>query len=129
MSLTTEYFWLVFISAMGFLQLAAAQSGLKGLLLTQNHLLNRIIAIILMIPGTIIFFTWNHRNPVGIIEGTQQAGLFSLASLLAICITALLGSVFNHARLKPSSAPPPSIEALKDRTFFQAILARLNWKR
>ena len=114
---------------MGFIQVAAAQSRLKGLLLSQKLVVNRIIAGGLIAPGAIIFFTWNYYNPVGIIEGSQQAGLFSLATLAAIGVTAILGSVLNHFRLKPSTPPAACIEALKDRTFFQAILGRLPWKR
>ena len=129
MSLPTEYFWLVFFSATGFIQVAAAQSRLKGLLLTQKPLVNRIIAGILIAPSAIIFFTWNYRNPVGIIEGSQQAGLFSLAALASIGVTMILSSILNHFHLKTDVPPARSIEALKDRTFFQAILARLNWRR
>ena len=129
MSLTTEYFWLVFFSAMGFIQVAAAQSRLKGLLLTQKPLVNRIIAGILIAPPAIVFFTWNYRNPVGIIEGSQQAGLFSLAALASIGVTVILGSILNHFQLKLGGPPESSIEALKDRTFFQAVLARLSWRR
>ena len=129
MSLSTEYFILVFCSAMGFIQVAAAQSRLKGLLLSQRPVLNRVIAGGLIAPGAIIFFTWNYYNPVGIIEGSQQAGLFSLATLSAIGVTIFLGSLTNHFLLKPSAPQPNCIEALKDRTFFQAILGRLPWKR
>jgi hypothetical protein len=129
MSLAAEYFWLVFFAALGFIQVAAAQSRLKGLLLTQKPVLNRVVAGILITPGAIIFFTWNYRNPVGIIEGSQQAGLFSLAALASIGVTVILGSILNHFQLKPSVPPVGSIEDLKDRTFFQAILARLNCRR
>ena len=114
---------------MGFIQVAATQSRLKGLLLTQKPLVNRIIAGILIAPPAFVFFTWNYRNPVGIIEGSQQAGLFSLAALASIGVTVILGSILNHFHLKPDEPPAGSIEALKDRTFFQAILSRLTWRR
>jgi len=129
MSLDTEYFILVFCSALGFIQIAAAKSGLKGLWVSQKPVLNRVIAGILIAPGAFFFFTWNHRNPVGIIEGSQQAGLFSLATLSAIIVTILVTSVINHFFLKPNEPLAPGLESLKDRTFFQAVLMRLKWRR
>jgi hypothetical protein len=129
MSLGTEYFLLVLSASLGFIQLAAAKSQLKGLLFSQKKVLNHILAGILIAPGALVFFIWNHRNPVGIIEGSQQAGLFSLATLSAVGITMILGSLLNHFRFKPVTAPADSMEALRDRTFFQAVLGRFKWKR
>jgi hypothetical protein len=129
MSLGTEYFLLVFSASLGFIQIAAAKSRLKGLLFSQKTVLNQVVAGILIAPAALIFFTWNHRNPVGIIEGSQQAGLFSLATLSGVGITLILGSLLNHFRLKPSTPPSGCIEALRDRTFFQAVLGRLSWRR
>jgi hypothetical protein len=129
MSLATEYFLLVLCAAIGFIQLAAARARLNGLLLSQQRVLNRVLAGILIAPGAIFFFTWNYRNPVGIIEGSQQAGLFSLATLGAVGVCLVLGSILNRFRSEQRKPCPPSIEALKDRTFFQALLARYKWKR
>lgn len=131
MSLGTEYFLMVFCSALGFIQIASAKSRLKGLLVSQKPALNQLIAGILLVPGAFFFFTWNYRNPVGIIEGSQQAGLFSLAVLAAIGATAITASVLNHTQLKSNEAVPSGLEALKSRTFLQAMVARLKklkWK-
>jgi hypothetical protein len=128
MSLATEYFILVFIAALGFIQIAALRSHLKGLLFSQNPIVNYVISGLLIAPGAIFFFTWNYHNPVGIIEGAQQAELFAIAAALAVAATLILGSVLNYRRLKPVGPPSGSIEALKDRTFFQAFLERYLWK-
>jgi hypothetical protein len=129
MSLAIEYFLLVFVAGLGFIQIAALHSNLKGLLFSQNPIINHVISGLLISPGAIFFFTWNYHNPVGIIEGAQQAGLFAIAATLAVVATLILGSVLNHRRLKPIRPPSGSIEALKDRTFFQAFLERYLWKR
>jgi hypothetical protein len=128
MSLATQYFWLVFSAAMGFAQVAAVQGGLKGLMLSQRIAFNRMLAGILIAFPAFLFFTWNYHNPVGIIEGTQQAGLFSLATLAALITTLMLSSVFNF-RLTATRNGSSGLEALKDRTFIQAFWARFGWKR
>ncbi|APV44440.1 hypothetical protein Dform_01106 [Dehalogenimonas formicexedens] len=129
MSLGSEYFLFVSCSALGFIQAAAIAGGLRGLLFSQNRLFARLITGALIAPGAIIFFTWNYRNPVGIIEGSQQAGLFSLAALSAIAITIIVSSLLNHSRLKTTVPVQSGLEALKERTYFQALSARLKWRR
>jgi len=96
MSLTLEYFLFVLAAAMGFIQFAAGRGGLRGLLFSQNPRFNRALAVSLALPPMVAFFTWNYRNPVGIIEGAQQAGMFSLAVLAAMSLTMIMGSVFNQ---------------------------------
>jgi hypothetical protein len=86
------------------------------------------LAYALIAPVMLAFFTWNYRNPVGIIEGAQQAGLFSLASVAAVAVTLFLGSVFNHSLLRAKERPQSCLDALKERTFFQAIWSRYFWK-
>ena len=129
MSLTLEYFLFVLTAAMGFIQFAAGRGGLRGLLFSQNPRFNRALAVSLALPAMAAFFTWNYRNPVGIIEGAQQAGLFSLAVLTAVSVTMLLSSALNHNNLSADAPPASSMEALKNMTFFQALRSRYRWKR
>ncbi len=129
MSLTLEYFLFVTVAAMGFIQFAAARGGLKGLLFSQNFRFNRSLAISLALPPMVAFFTWNYRNPVGIIEGAQQAGLFSLAVLSAVAFTMIMSSVLNHRKLSSQTQPISCMEDLKTMTFFQAFRKRYRWKR
>jgi len=128
MSLAAEYFLLTFLAALGAIQYAAGRSGLKGLLFSQRPGRAKAVSAILALPPLALFFTWNYRNPVGIIEGAQQAGLFSLAVLAAVCTTLVLSSVLNHGRLSYCKAPAFCLEALKETTFFKAVLSRYWWK-
>jgi len=129
MSLTLEYFLFVLAAAMGFIQFAAGRGGLRGLLFSQNPRFNRALAVSLALPPMVAFFTWNYRNPVGIIEGAQQAGMFSLAVLAAMSLTMIMGSVFNHRRLSSDAKSTSCMEDLKNMTFFQAFRKRYLWKR
>ncbi len=129
MSLTLEYFLFVLAAAMGFIQFAAARGGLRGLLFSQNPRFNRALAVSLALPPMVAFFTWNYRNPVGIIEGAQQAGLFSLAVLSGVLLTMIMGSVFNHRKLSADTPLTSHMEDLKSMTFFQAFRTRYRWRR
>lgn len=128
MTLAAEYFLSCFIAASAVIQLAAVKGRLYGLLVTQVVKLNVALAwLYLLVPG-ILFFTWNARNPTGIIEGAQQAGLFSLSVLCAGISTIVISSLLNHTKFTPPfGVPADSIEALKTMTFFQAVRTRY-WK-
>lgn len=128
MTLAAEYFISCFIAASAVIQLAAVKGELRGLLFNQAANMNTVLILVsLLIPG-IFFFTWNARNPVGIIEGAQQAGLFSLAVITAGFFTLLVSSLLNHSRFTPPpGVPADSLESLKNMTFFQAIRRRY-WK-
>ena len=129
MTLTAEYFLWALTAAVGFIQFAAGQGGLKGLMFSQNPVFNRILAVALASPHEATFFPCHSRNPVGIIEGAQQAGLFTLASFAAVVLTLLLGSAINHRRLSTAAPSVSCLDALKDMTFFQAMRSRYRWKR
>ncbi|KTB48533.1 hypothetical protein [Dehalogenimonas alkenigignens] len=126
MSLTFEYFLLVFIAGLGFLQFAAMKGGLRGIWLSLDSSRNRFYAAVLAFPAMLAFFTWNYRNPVGIIEGAQQAGLFSLAAALSILFTLALSSLINRNKLKPSVKFDAGLEALKSRTYYQILKAKFG---
>ncbi|MEL7561852.1 hypothetical protein [Dehalogenimonas sp. 4OHTPN] len=126
MSLTFEYFLLVFIAGLGFLQFAAMKGGLRGIWLSLDLSKNRFYAAVLSFPAMLAFFTWNYRNPVGIIEGAQQAGLFSLAAALSVLFTIALSSLINRNKLKPSRKIDAGLEALRSHTYYQIIKAKLG---
>ena len=127
MSLSAEYFISVFIAALAVIQLSAARAGLRGLIFGGRSANAYYIAIpLLLIAGT-LFFTWNDRNPTGVIEGAQQAGLFSLAVAVSALITILITSIINHKRLKPAGSAIPGLEGLRNMTFFQVVRSRY-WK-
>lgn len=72
------------------------------------------------------FFSWNERNPTGVIEGAQQFGLFMLAIVASIGFTFIVSSVVKHWSLRGNTVRHDGFEALKEVTFFQAIWYRLN---
>ena len=129
MTLATEYFLSVFLAATATIQFAVNRGGFRGIMFSQNASLNRMLATILLLPPAILFFTWNTHNPTGIIEGAQQAGLFSLAVLCAGAVTIVITSALNQKKLTPPLHVIPSdgLEALKQMTFLQAIMRR-SWK-
>jgi hypothetical protein len=129
MTLAQEYFLLVFMAAAGCIQVAAGHAGLRGLLLSQRRRVNLVLSGLLLAPSMFVLFTWNTRNPVGIIEGAEQAGLFSLSVLATVAATLLVSSLLNHRALKPVGRPGTGLEAMKEFTFFQAIRARYFWTR
>jgi len=138
--LAAEYSLLVFLSGLGILQAAAAHNGLRGLLFLPYQAFNvplrvwpsgyrllpgfswgYLVAAALIIPAMLDFFFWNHRNAVGIIEGSQQAGLFFLSMLSAVAFTFLAGSLVNHWRLRNNHTRAVGLEALRDITWAQAV--------
>ncbi|AKG53581.1 hypothetical protein DGWBC_0918 [Dehalogenimonas sp. WBC-2] len=129
MTLSVEYFLLVLFAALAAIQYAVSSGGFRGLMLIQDTMLNRGLATVMATPTMIALFTWNDRNPVGVIEGAQQAGLFTLASLLAVMLVLFLSSILNHHRFSsPTEKQVFGLEALKNMTFFQALLKRFTWK-
>lgn len=138
--LAVEYSLLVFLSGIGVLQAAAAHNGLRGLLFLPYQAFNiplriwpsgyrlrpgfswgYLLAAALIVPAMVDFFFWNHRNAVGIIEGSQQAGLFFLSMVSAVAFTFLAGSLVNHWRLRANHTRARGLEALRDITWAQAV--------
>ncbi|MEN8614654.1 hypothetical protein ABFB09_05150 [Dehalogenimonas sp. THU2] len=130
MTLSNEYFLLAFLAAISTIQFAAGHGGFHGLMFSQNPALNKVLAILIATPAMAAFFTWNAHNPVGVVEGAQQAGLFSLASFSAVTTVLLLSSILNRNKLTiVKNRRLLGLEALKTMTFFQAVKARYFWKR
>lgn len=140
-ALAWEYSSLVFIAGLGVLQMVAAHSGFRGLLIapgevrvrlfpSQRHFaisrvdFGYVFAAVTITPSLLDFFFWNERNETGIIEGAEQAGFFVLAMASAVVFTFLFSSLINHWRLRRNEAHGTGLEALKDITWVQAIVRR-----
>jgi len=123
-SLSIKYCLAVFIAGIGIYQLAAGRSNLKGVLFFQSKLWTYILGCITIIPSLYYFFSWNYRNATGIIEGSQQAGLFVGSMAAALLITLFVSSWLNHSRLPVAKACDTGIEALRTATFLQALRRR-----
>jgi hypothetical protein len=124
--LSLEYGLLVFLAVTGVLQLAAIHNNLKKLLFFKRKVYGYILSAVIILPALVIFFTWNYRNATGIVQGSEQAGLFMLAMVLAVIFTLVLSSLLNHTRSNPpvsktTASKKEGLDALRELTYFQAL--------
>jgi hypothetical protein len=118
--LSLEYCYLVFIAGVGILQAAAAWNDLKGLLFYRNKGCSYLFSALAVIPALIYFFTWNKGHATGIIEGSQQALLFTGSVFLAVFTTLLISSLINH-NLRQPAIRKKGLEALREISFYSAL--------
>ncbi len=138
--LAWEYFVLVLVAGLGILQVAAAYGGFRGLLIAPGEVrvrywpgrvftlsrvaMSYVFAALTVIPSLVDFFGWNGRNTaieIGVIQGSEQAGLFVGGMAAAVLATLLFSSLVNHWRLRGNATHGPGLEALKDITWVQAL--------
>lgn len=142
--LSWEYSFLVFVAVLGVIQVAAANSGLKGLLfapgavrirfwpfrrrwtLTSIHF-SYLFAAVTVLPALGFFFVWNSHNATGIIQGSEQAGLFVLSTAAGGIFSLFASSFINQWRLQSNKTRAQGLEALKEVTWYQAVWRR--WVR
>jgi hypothetical protein len=122
--LVLEYFYLVFIAAVGVIQAAVAYNGLRGVSFFSHRVCGYFFAAVTIGPVLASFFAWNERNPTGVVEGGQQFYFFMLAIVAAIGFTLVLSSIIKHHSLRGNDVKYDGFEALKEVTFFQAIRHR-----
>jgi hypothetical protein len=84
------YSVLVFTAVVGLLQVSSSYNGS----LLFSFFKEKYIAVIFTILTTggslVAFFTWNYWGETGVVEGSQQFGLFLLSALLAVVFSSLL---------------------------------------
>mgnify|MGYP001148005777 CR=1 FL=1 len=120
--LALEYFLFLFVASCGVLQIAAAYSGLKGLMFFKGIIETYVLAA-LAIGGTFWwFFAGSNRNVPGL-EGAQQAVYFFLAALSAIIFTFIVSSLVKARSLSGPKqiAPGRGFDALRETTYFKAV--------
>ncbi len=93
LKLSLEYFSLALLAVLGTLQASAGRSGRQHLFFFPHVSHGYTFAALTVIPAMTGFFTWNLRNPTGIVEGSQQFLLFVLAMATSFCLS-YLGSLF-----------------------------------
>jgi Mn2+/Fe2+ NRAMP family transporter len=128
-ALSLEYLGLVLLASLGVFQAAAAYSRLKGLSFFGRPRWGYLFAAVTIIPSLAALFTWNMRNATGIIEGSQQLGLLSLAIVAAFLLTLAASSIVNGSRLRSDTTIPAGIEAFREATFFQLLRQRFGRRR
>lgn len=127
--LALEYFGITFAASVGIIQAAVAYGGFKGISFFPNHLGSYIFAAVAAGAGLTALFTWNLRNSTGIIEGLEQAGLFTAAAIAAYIFTLIVSPIFNERRLRGNATPASGLEALKTLNIFQIICQKTGGKR
>jgi hypothetical protein len=123
--LSLEYCYLVFIAGVGVLQAAAAYNNLRGLLFNRSKGYTYLFSALAIIPALYYFFTWNKHRATGIIEGSQQAGLFICSIFFALITTLLISSLINHS-LRQHEIHAEGLEVLRDISFFHALRYRVK---
>lgn len=119
-----EYFYLVFIAAVGVIQAAVAYNGLRGISFFNYRVSAYLFMLVTSGPVLFVLFTWNERNPTGVVEGGQQFYFFMLAIVAAIGFALVVSSILKHWSLRWNDVKHDGFEALKETTFFQAIRHR-----
>jgi hypothetical protein len=130
-----DYILLVFFSAIGVVQVAAARSRLAGLMfLRQWPRATQGLGSVLVIVAFIWYSTNEFRNipdSAGGIDGNTQALWFSLSAGAGVAMTFLVSSAINHAWAgNQSPAPtggsetPTGITQLERTTVVRALAAQ-----
>jgi hypothetical protein len=120
-SLTFKYLLLIFVGIVGVLQAAASYNNLQGMMFFRNRIIGYVVAVLAIGVSIVSFFIWNYILPTGIIGGSEQSGLFALATVAGIIVTLLVSSLLKSGQLKSEDPHPRGLDALKTATMFQCL--------
>ena len=129
-----DFFVFVFISALGVLQMVAAQNRLWGLLFIRR----RTIAFLVGFGSTTLAFLWfflseprNLSDTHGGLDGNGAAGIFTIASASALALTLVISSIRNRSMGKGDRRYAVGLDALRETTYLRALLGTVKvlWKR
>ena len=128
-----DYFVFVFLAALGVLQVVAAYTGMRGLLLIPFHRLAVVVGLTAVVLAFLWFFLSEPRNLAdteGGLDGNQMAGYFALGAGSATVLTFLLSSISNRSLAKNGRRPLPGLDALRETTYWTALARTLRslWK-
>ena len=133
----TDYFLLVFVSAVGVIQIGASFGGLSGLLFLQDQKAARALGTVLAVVPFIWFFATGERNIndyQGGLDAPTQALFFFLGTLAAGGVTFVVSSAVNWRMDRGAPAPEDGMDALRNASWARALAASLqywrkNWRR
>ncbi|MBI4294730.1 MAG: hypothetical protein HY669_01015 [Chloroflexi bacterium] len=128
--LALHYVAFVFIAALGVIQAACARSGRRGLMFFGNVALCYLFCALAVIGAFWWFFSTGDRtllNPR--IEGSGLFFGFSTGMILAVATTFFISSFVNADRLAVGPSQPSGLDALREMTFFQAVVRCLGTGR
>mgnify|MGYP001056822926 CR=1 FL=1 len=121
-----DYFMLVFLSALGVLLLVTAYHRLTGLLLMGRK--SSIATGGLLVVGAFVRFFASEPRSIpdtgAVLDGNQQAVLFSISLLAALVVVLALSSLRNQSMNGQSEAR--GIDALREETYLRLIARKLR---
>ena len=127
--LSRDYIIWVFLAATGVIQIAAAHAGLTKLLFIHAKPWAYTLGFALVLAG----FAWFFRDGVrhfpdtaGGINGNEQGARFTLTCLAVGAFTFALSSLLNRKGGDTPSAAFDGFEALRYRTYAQALAASMK---
>lgn len=126
----TDYFFLVFVSSIGVIQIAASVGRLHGLLIFRSPHVSRALGLILAVTPFIWFFTTGERNIndyEGGLDAPTQALFFFLGTLAGGAATFLVSSAVNLRMNGGEPSPEAGLDALKDTNFLRALVHSLSY--
>ena len=127
--LSRDYVIWVFLAATGVIQIAAAHAGLTKLLFIRARPWAYALGFLLVVAGFAWFFREGARHvpdTAAGINGNEQAARFTLTCLAAGAFTMLVSSVLNFRPAEASPDVAEGLEALRPRTYVQALTASLK---
>jgi hypothetical protein len=144
MSLSVEYFLLVFWASCGLLQGVFTYRRLRGLQFFPVAWLSYVFSAVALVGSFAWFYATDDRNVLPVLEGSQQFGFFLAGVSAAVAFTLITSSLMNWPRRLPK--PPEGGESsaglddLKGMTYLHSLvlLGRemqelrqrlLRWKR
>lgn len=133
--MAADYFIFVFMASVGLYQIVTIPARLKGLWFFNQPWLQYIIGILTILGAYGWFFTSKGRNVQSTVEGAQQLGLFLGAIVASYFVTAILSSIIQAFTNAREDSPQEhkqqdfGLEALKTKTLFESIAARLRKER
>ena len=90
------YFVLVFLAGLGIIRLVSADSNISRFEFIRRSWPKILVSGILIIPAAIGFFIGEDYFHFALIQGTEQAVLFSLAGVVALAFNALVRRFTAH---------------------------------
>lgn len=95
-----DYSILVFVAVVGLVQAAGTYINLPKLSFFKQKKIAFMFAVLLTGGALAAFFAWNYWAVTGVVEGSEQFGLFVLASFIALVFTYSLGSLISSRKVK-----------------------------
>jgi hypothetical protein len=108
-----KYSLLVFAAVVGILQVAGNQSGNPWYTFFKSKIIAVVFAVVTAGGSLFAFFIWNYWSDTGIIQGSQQFGLFTLSTVAALIFTFLVSGLINGKILNAVSSWINSIPPVK----------------